>query len=72
MMQTGDIGSWVVDPNTIGPMYPFAGTEMIWVILLVVVWLAWTIWQMRSENAAYRETAAALRKGNKLQEAVGE
>jgi len=70
-MQTGDFSSWGVDPNTIGPMYPFPGTEMIWVILLIVVWLGWTVWQMRSENASYRETAAALREDGKLSQIVG-
>ena len=62
-MQTGNIENWTGDPNTWGALYPFVGTEMIWVIILIVFWLGWTIWQTRFETKTYEEEVAALRKG---------
>lgn len=69
-MQTGMVESWVSDPNLLGPLYPFVGTEMLWVLICVAVWLGWTVWQMRFEAAHYAETAARLKKGKALKKAV--
>jgi len=70
-MQTGNIADWASDPNIWGPLYPFVGTEMIWVILTVVIWLVWTFWQMGFENRTYNEEVAHLQEGNNLEESVG-
>ncbi len=71
-MQTGLIESWADDPTSMGALYPFVGSEVFWVILGVVVWLAWTVWQLQHEKAAYQEEVAALKKGKKLEEALDE
>ncbi|MCP4329599.1 MAG: hypothetical protein GY791_14320 [Alphaproteobacteria bacterium] len=58
-MSTTGIDTWAVDLATIGPLYPFQGTEFFWVILGVVLWLAWHIWQIPFEN---REFEAEIEK----------
>lgn len=66
-MSTG-IESWNVDLTTIGPMYPFVGTETILVLVAVGAWLLWHIVQARIEareveaEAAKTADAAFLRK----------
>lgn len=71
-MQTGNIADWASDPNTWGPLYPFVGTEMVWVIICIIVWLVWTVWQMRFESKTYEQEIAHLKKGNNLEKAAGE
>ena len=71
-MNTGLIESWTSDPSLIGPMYPFVGTEVLFFIICVVLWLAWTVWQIRSENGVYERDRMALRQANNLQKAVQE
>lgn len=69
-MQTGMVESWVSDPTLLGPLYPFVGTEMLWVFICIAVWLSWTVWQMRFEAAHYAEVAERLKKGKALKKAV--
>jgi hypothetical protein len=35
------VDSWAVDLANVGPIYPFVGTEWIWVILGVAFWIGW-------------------------------
>lgn len=71
-MQTGNIADWTSDPNMWGPLYPFVGTEMIWVIATVVVWLLWSSWQLKFEDETYKEEVAHLQESNNLEKALGE
>ncbi|MEM7125179.1 MAG: hypothetical protein AAF702_02555 [Chloroflexota bacterium] len=71
-MQTGNIADWTSDPNTWGALYPFVGSEVLWVILALVIWLVWTFWQMRFENKVYEEEVAHLKKGKNLEKALDE
>jgi hypothetical protein len=43
--------SWAVDLKDVGAIYPFQGSETILVILLVIFWIGWHIWQIRHESA---------------------
>lgn len=54
-MRTGQIDTWTGNPADVGPMYPFVGYEVPLFVVCVVLWLAYTVWQMRHENAVYRE-----------------
>jgi len=54
-MATGQVESWAGTIADIGPMYPFVGTEVIWVIVGVVFWLAWHVIQARKENREWEE-----------------
>ena len=48
-MATGLVTSWGGTITDIGPMYPFVGSEKTLVIIGVVLWLIWHIYQLRIE-----------------------
>lgn len=52
-MRTGLIETWVGNPADVGPMYPFVGSEVPLFVVCVVLWIAYTIWQIKHENATY-------------------
>jgi hypothetical protein len=54
-MSTNGLSSWAVDLKDVGAIYPFQGTETIMVIVAVVLWIGWHIWQIGAENAEMRE-----------------
>ena len=54
-MSTTGIESWAVDMKDIGAIYPFQGTEGLFLIIGVVLWLGWHFLQIRSEKADYDE-----------------
>jgi len=54
MQATGLIQSWAGNPQEVGPLYPFVGSEGLMFGICVFLWLLWTGWQMRFENAGYR------------------
>lgn len=59
-MSTG-ISSWS-NPETIGAMYPFVGTEVLLVIAAAVFWIWWHVKQIRDENRELEEAAAYFRR----------
>ena len=61
-MPTGPIDSWASSPETLGAIYPFVGYEGIMVAGCAAFWLAWTVWQLRMENAEYKRMAEAVRE----------
>lgn len=63
-MSTGLISNWAGNPQEIGAMYPFVGGEGFFFILLLIFWLGWMVWQLRSEKSEFAEDADALRKGD--------
>lgn len=58
-MSTG-ISSWS-NPETIGAIYPFVGSEMLLTIAGVIFWIWWHIKQIRDENRELAEAAEAHR-----------
>ena len=60
-MSTG-IESWT-PVKEITALSPFAGSEVLFTIIAVVVWIAWHVWQMKSENNTYDEQTSKL-QGN--------
>ena len=52
-MSTTGIENWAVDLKDVGAIYPFQGTEVIFVIVGVVLWLGWHVLQMRAESQDY-------------------
>jgi hypothetical protein len=69
-MSTGNFANWDGDLTQLGPIYPFVGSEMLLVIILIVVWIGWHILQVRAENRQLEDEARQLRQGNNLQKAV--
>lgn len=62
-MNTGMISTWATDPTTIGPMYPFVGSEFYLTVALAVSYLVWQVWQIKHENQKDLEMVRILRKG---------
>ena len=50
------------DPNAIGPMYPFVGSEVFLVIVGVALWIIWHIWEIGYENRDLRESQRKARE----------
>jgi hypothetical protein len=63
------ITTWSANPTDIGPMYPFVGSEGIFLVICVAGWLVWHIWQIKAENATYEEESGKL-QGESLIEAI--
>lgn len=59
-MTTTPIVSWKVPLTEIGPIYPFAGHEIVFVILASIAWIGFHIWQMRHEDNALRQEAREI------------
>ena len=54
-MSTTGMESWAVDLKDVGAIYPFQGSEGLLVIIVLATWIAWHIWQMRSEKNNHEE-----------------
>lgn len=54
----------------IGPVYPFIGTEILWFIVCVAIWLLWHVWQLRNERRTYEEDLKKLKDPEVLRWAV--
>jgi len=63
------ITTWSTNPADVGPMYPFVGTEWIFLVICVAGWLIWHVWQIKAENATYEEDSKKLH-GENLTKAI--
>lgn len=61
-MATTEVTSWAVDLATVGPIYPFVGTEMLWFVLGLVFWIGFHVWQFGFERKGYDNDMAKLSK----------
>jgi hypothetical protein len=43
------------NPQDIGPMYPFVGQEWLFVVIAVLLWLAWHFLQARGETSEHHD-----------------
>ena len=68
-MSTG-IESWNQSMLDIGAMYPFPGTEMIWVIIGLATWIGWHLVQFKRENRVYEEEEKSYENQARLQAAM--
>jgi len=68
-MSTG-IETWNQSLLDIGAMYPFPGTEMIWVIIGLVTWIGWHVIQFKTENTVYAEEEKSFENKDKLMAAM--
>jgi hypothetical protein len=69
-MSTGNIENWDGNMVDIGPLYPFVGSEGFMVLVLIVLWAAWHIAQLKGENRDLDERVIHFRKGDALQKAL--
>lgn len=54
-MSTGAFENWAGNISEIGPIYPFVGTEALWFIVGLVLWIIWHVVQVKRENRIYEE-----------------
>lgn len=69
-MATTEVTSWAVDLSTLGPIYPFVGSEMLWFLLGLAFWIGFHIWQMRAENRTFAEDMSKLRTAADIEAAL--
>lgn len=68
-MSTG-IETWNQNLLEVGAMYPFPGTEMIWVVIGLATWIIWHVIQFSSEHKVYKEEEKSFEDASKLQAAM--
>ena len=56
-MSTGSFDNWVGNISEIGVLYPFEGTEFIWVIATVIYVVYWQVGQIMAEQSRFRRDA---------------
>ena len=66
MIRTGDIETWAANPAEMGPLYPFVGWEVAFLVMCVALWLAWTVWQMARESTDYADQDKKLKEPGEL------
>jgi hypothetical protein len=71
-MSTGNVENWDGNVMEMGPIYPFVGWEGFMVVLCVIVWVGWHIWQIKMENKRLESEAQRLRQSGNLQKAVAD
>jgi hypothetical protein len=60
-MATTPMDSFAVDLATLGPVYPFVGTEIWLVLAALVIWIAFHVWQIRFEDRRFNAELNRLR-----------
>jgi hypothetical protein len=60
-MSTTPIESFAVDLATLGPVYPFIGTEKWLVLVTLAIWIAFHVWQIRFEDRRFNAEMNRLR-----------
>ena len=58
-MTTGNFASWSGNVADLGPLYPFVGWEVFFVVVGIAAWVIWHILQIRMENKQYRKHSEA-------------
>lgn len=69
-MSTNGMTSWAVDLKDVGAIYPFQGSEVVLVILGLIFWIGWHVWQMRQEAAEIEKEENADRQGDETRKAI--
>ena len=60
-MSTGLVDNWV-NIDTFGAVYPFVGTEMLLTIAGFAFWIGWHVWQLKKENAEFKQDIENINK----------
>lgn len=68
-MSTG-IESWNQNLLDIGAMYPFPGSEVLWVVIGLATWILWHVIQYASENKVYKEEEESFENQTRLHAAM--
>jgi len=69
-MATTMVDSWAVDLATIGPLYPWVGSEGVLVLVGLALWIGWHVWQGRFERRTYQAELQRLDTPAKIERAM--
>lgn len=61
-MQTGLIKNWLGNPAEVGPVYPFVGFEVALALTCFILWILYTVWQMKFKCDNYAKEEEVLTK----------
>ena len=64
--------NWDGNVLEIGPLYPFVGSEVLMVVVLVALWVAWHVAQLVGENRDLDHRVQQLGRQDALQRALEE
>ena len=70
MSSTGLVDSWVTDPSSLGPIYPFVGSELLMFALCAAFSIAFMVWKLNTESAHYRQRVEHLQAEGELAAAL--
>jgi len=70
MANTAPFTDWGGNMFDLGPLYPFVGSEVAMVVVLVLFWILWHVLQIRMENRTHDAEARRLREAGNLQKAL--
>ena len=71
-MATTPIDTWAVDLADVTVIYPWVGSEGLMVLIAVVLWLAWHVWQIKHENATYDQEIQKYGDDENIRKAINE
>ena len=71
-MATTPIDTWAVDLADVTVIYPWVGSEGLMVLIAVVLWLAWHVWQIKHENATYDQEIQRYGDEENIRKAIDE
>jgi hypothetical protein len=60
-MSTGLVDNWL-NIDKFGAIYPFVGSEMFLVVAGLAFWIIWHVWQLKRENAEFKEDIENINK----------
>ena len=69
-MSTNGMSSWAVDLKDVNVLYPFAGSEVLMVLIGFAFWLIWHVAQMRMEAAEIEREEVSDKSGEKTKAAI--
>jgi hypothetical protein len=71
-MSTTPIDTWAVDLADVTAIYPWVGSEVVMVWGAIILWLLWHVWQVKHENATYRDKLAKYGDDETIRKALGD
>ena len=69
-MKTSMVESWTGNPAEMGPLYPFVGYKVPFFLLCVLLWVGYTVWQMKFERRSYEDEEEALAQADNLSRTI--
>ena len=62
--------TWAVDLAEVGAVYPWQGAEVVLVLVGVVLWLLWHVWQLKAESQEFKDDLAKYGSAEQIKRAL--